>query len=344
MDRRRRDPRARRTRPVRPLRARALRRPGPLPDRLRARIRDLGPDRRHAFDRPRGAPVDRIQGHPHVRDRGAEGALPPGPRRRSQARRLRADRAQRGLGRLPHRKPGGPASRRLLASERREALHRQRGQGLGVHDLRPLRGGRQGSPHRADRREADEGLRGRRALRHHGAARERPSPPLLQGRAGTAGERPRRARRGLPHRDGDPQQRADRPGLGLRRRREVAARPGDRARHRAPPVRPSAGRLRAGPGQDRLDGHLPVRAGVDVLPDLRPGRRRHPRLLARVGDLQGLRDRVPVVRGQPDAAAQGRRRLPAHRALREGAPRHPHLSRSSRAPTTCCGPSRRSRG
>ena len=171
VDRRRRDPRARRTRPVRPLRAGALRRPGPLPDRLRARIRDLRPDRRDALDRPRGAPVDRVQGHPHVRHRGAEGALPPRPRRRSQARRLRADRAQRGLGRLPHRKPGGPASRRLLGSERREALHRQRGQGLGVHDLRPLRGGRQGSPHRADRREADEGLRGRRALRHHGAAR-----------------------------------------------------------------------------------------------------------------------------------------------------------------------------
>ena len=76
-------------------------------------------------------------------------------------------------------------------------------------------------------------------------------------------------------------------------------------------VRPAARRLRAGPGQDRLDGLLPVRAGVHVLPDLRAGRRGRPRLLARVGDLQGLRDRVPLVRGQPLAPARRRRGLPA---------------------------------
>ena len=98
-----------------------------------------------------------------------------------------------------------------------------------------------------------------------------------------------------------------------------------RPRQGAPPVRRPAGRLRAGPGQDRLDGLLPVRARVDVLPDLRPGRRRRPRLLAGVGDLQGVGDRVPVVRGEPRAAAQGRRRLHARPAVREGAARHPHL-------------------
>ena len=54
---------------------------------------------------------------------------------------------------------------------------------------------------------------------------------------------------------------------------EEAARPGDRPRQGAPPVRSAARRLRAGPGQDRLDGLLPVRARVDVLPDLRAGRR-----------------------------------------------------------------------
>ena len=48
-------------------------------------------------------------------------------------------------------------------------------------------------------------------------------------------------------------------------------------------------------------------------------------LLAGVGDLQGLGDRVPLVRGQPGDAAEGRRRLHARRALREGAARHPHL-------------------
>ena len=51
-----------------------------------------------------------------------------------------------------------------------------------------------------------------------------------------------------------------------------------------------------------------------------------PRLLARVGDLQGLRDRVPLVRGQPRAAARRRRGLHAGPALREDPPRHPDLS------------------
>ena len=82
--------------------------------------------------------------------------------------------------------------------------------GRRVHDLRPLRGRRQGPPHRADPREGDEGLRGRRALRHHGPAGQRPAPPLLQRRPGAARERARRARRGLPDRDADPQQRAHR--------------------------------------------------------------------------------------------------------------------------------------
>ena len=49
------------------------------------------------------APVDRLQGHPPVRHRRAEGALPPGPRVRPQARRLRAHRAERRLRRLQHR-------------------------------------------------------------------------------------------------------------------------------------------------------------------------------------------------------------------------------------------------
>ena len=45
-------------------------------------------------------------------------------------------------------------------------------EGLDVlHHVRPLRGRRQGPPHRADRREGHEGLRGRRALRHDGPAR-----------------------------------------------------------------------------------------------------------------------------------------------------------------------------
>ena len=44
------------------------------------------------------------------------------------------------------------------------------------------------------------------------------------------------------------------PRHGLGRRRQEAARPGDRARHDPPAVRPSAGRVRARAGEDRLDG------------------------------------------------------------------------------------------
>ena len=128
---------------------------------------------------------------------------------------------------------GGPAAGRLLGTERREALHRQRGHGLGLHHLRSLRDRRQGPPHRADPREADEGLRGRRAVRHDGAARQRPPPPVLQGRPGAAGERSRRARRGLPDRDADPQQRADRPRHRLGGSDQGPARPGDRTTSRS---------------------------------------------------------------------------------------------------------------
>ena len=110
-----------------------------------------------------------------------------------------------------HPVAGGAAGRRLLGAERREALHRQRLQGRRLHRLRPLRGRRQGPPHRADPREGDEGVRGRRALRHDGPARQRPAPPVLQRRQGAGRERARRARRGLQDRDVDPQQRAHRP-------------------------------------------------------------------------------------------------------------------------------------
>ena len=259
----RRDPRPRRGRALRPLRRRALRRPGPLADRLRARVRDLRPDRRDALDRPRRAPVDRLQGHPHVRHRGAEGALPPRPRRGPQARRLRAHRARGRLRRLRDQVARGPAARRLLGPQRREALHRQRLQGRGVHRLRPLRGRRQGPPHRPDPGEGDEGVRGRRALRHHGPARQRPAPAVLQRRPGA---RPRTSSAspatGFRIAMSGAQQRPHRPRHRLGRRDQAPARPGDRPRQGAAPVRPPAGRVRAGPGQDRLDGLLPVRARV----------------------------------------------------------------------------------
>ena len=67
-----------------------------------------------------------------------------------------------------------------------------------------------------------------------------------------------------------------------------------------------------------------------------------PRLLAGVRDLQGLRDRVPLVRRQPLAAARRRPGLPAHASPGRRSCATSASSRSSRAPTTCCAPSSRS--
>ena len=179
---------------LRPLRRREVRRPGPLPDRLRPGIRDLRPDRRHALDHPRSPSVDRLQGHRAVRQRRAEGALPARPGDRPQARGIRADRAAGGVRRLPAALASGAPAGRLMGAERGEALHRQRLEGRRLHRVRPCRGRRQGPPHRTDPREGDEGLRGRRALRHDGPARQRPAAALFQRRPGAARERPRRAR------------------------------------------------------------------------------------------------------------------------------------------------------
>ena len=179
---------------------------------------------------------------------------------RAQARRLRAHRARGRLGRLRDQVARGAAARRLLRAQRREALHRQRLEGRRVHRLRPLRGRRQGPPHRPDPGEGDEGVRGRRALRHDGPARQRPAPPVLQRRQGPGRERARRARRGLQDRDADPQQRPHRARHRLGRGDQAPARPGDRPRQGAPPVRPPAGRLRARPGQDRA-GWSPTCSG-----------------------------------------------------------------------------------
>ena len=85
-----------------------------------------------------------IKGIAHLRDRRAEGALPARPGGGPQARGLRADRAQRGLGRLQHRVARGAAGRRLVGAQRREALDRQRLPRRRVRDLRARRGRRQG--------------------------------------------------------------------------------------------------------------------------------------------------------------------------------------------------------
>ena len=212
-------PRARRARRSRPLRPREVRRPGALADRLRARLRGDRAGRHDALGRARRAPVDRLQGDRPLRHRRAEGALAAGPRDRPQARRFRADRAERRLRRLQRPvargrcSPTAPGCSTARSATSATAARRR------AHDLRAHRGRRQGPPHRADPREGHEGLRGRRALRHDGPARQRPAPAALQRRADPARERARRAGRGLPDRDGDPQQRPHRPRHRLGRRR-----------------------------------------------------------------------------------------------------------------------------
>ena len=292
------------------------------------------PDRRDALDHPRRPPVDRLQGHRPVRHRRAEGALPPRPRRRPQARRLRADRARGRLRRLPPALARGPPARRLLGPERREALHRQRLEGRRLHGIRARRGRRRGPPHRTDPREGHGGLRGRRALRHDGAARQRPAAPLLQRRAGAAenvlgepGDGFRIAMSILNN---------GRIGLGTGSV-GAAKKLLDLTIHHTRERRQFgqvAGRLRARPGEDRLDGLLPVRARVDGVSDLRARRPGGRGLLAGVGDLQGLRDRVPLVRGQPRAAAARRRGLHERPSPTRRSCATSGSSRSSRAPTT----------
>ena len=182
------------------------------------------PDRRLALGGARRAPVDRLQGHRAVRQRRAEGPAPARPGRGPPAGGVRAHRARGRLGRLqPPVTRGSPAGR-LLAAQRREALDRQRLQGLRAGHFRPRRGRRQGPPHRADRRARHGGLRGRQALRHDGPARQRPAPPLLPRRAGAEGERARRAGRGLQDRHARAQQRAAQPRHWLGGRRQGAAR------------------------------------------------------------------------------------------------------------------------
>ena len=125
-----------------------------------------------------------------------------------------------------------------------------------------------------------------------------------------------------------------RPRHRLGRGDQAPARPGDRPRQGAAPVRPAAGRLRARPGQDRLDGLLPVRARVDVLPDLRAGRPRASRTTR--SSRRSARSPGPSSSGtRPTARCSSR----AARATCATSPTRRSCatsgsSRSSRAPTT----------
>ena len=89
---------------------------------------------------------------------------------------------------------------------------------------------------------------------------------------------------GVPDRHAHPEQRPDEPGHRLGGRRQGLL---DLAIEHVKERRQFGRRLadfELVAGQDRLDGVLPVRAGVDGLPDHRARRRRRARLLAGVGD------------------------------------------------------------
>ena len=115
---------------------RGVRRPGALADRLLPRLRGVRADRPDAVGDHGRAPVDRDEAHRPVRLRRAEGALPARPRRGPQARRLRADRAERGLRRVGIETTRDAPGRRVMGAERREALHRQRLEGVGARHVR----------------------------------------------------------------------------------------------------------------------------------------------------------------------------------------------------------------
>ena len=226
------------------------------------------------------------------------------------------------------------AARRLLGAQRREALHRQRLAGGRAHDVRPRRGRRQGPPHRADPREGNGGLRGRRALRHDGPARQRPAPPLLQRRPRARRERARRARRGLPDRDARSSTTAASASAPAR-----SAAPRSCSTWRSSTSRSARSSARRWPtsssSRRRSAGWSPTCSGSSRwLPDRGPGRRRRARLLARVGDLQGRRRPSSSGTGQPRAAARRRRGLHARPSPTRRSCATSGSSRSSRAPTT----------
>ena len=289
----------------------------------------FAPDRRDAVGRDGRAPVDRHEGDRAVRHRRAEGALPARPGRRPQARRLRADRARGRLRRLRPRSRARCARADgswVLNGEKRYIGNGSKGRC--VRHLRPRRGGRQGPPHRPDRREGHGRLRGRRALRHHGPARQRPPRAST---STTSGCRPRTCS-ASPARASRSPCRSSTTGASALGTGSVGAakllldRTIDHVKERRQFDRPLAD-FELVAGQDRLDGLLPLRARVDVLPDQRPGRRgrarttRSSRRSARSSGTEFL-----WYAGQPRAAAA--RAAPGYmrdRALREGPARHPHL-------------------
>ena len=220
------------------------------------------------------------------------------------------------------------AGRRLLASSNGdEALHRQRLEGRRCSSPSP--------PPGDERRHTafilEKGMEGFEVGQRFDTMGLRGNDLrelLLQRRPRARGERARRARRRLQDRHARSSTTAGcRSGTGLGR-----AAPSclldltiDHVKERTP-VRPAARRLRAGAGQDRLDGLLPVRARVDGLPHHRPRGRaacrttRSSRRSCKVAGTEFLwyaANRALQLKGGAGYMRD--------RALREDPARHPHL-------------------
>ena len=306
-----------RARAVRPGRAGGVRRHGRRRRLHQPLRRDRGArpgrpvDRHHALRRRRA----RHQPDPDLRFRGAEAALPPGPRGGPGARGLRADRAGRRLGRRGHPHEGGPRRRRV-GHQRLQGLHHQlrHRHHLGRHGHRPHRHprGRLGPAQRDHGPERHARLHRRARLRQARLARLRHPRPDLRGlpRPGREPAGPGGARlQAVPQ---DPRRRPHRH-LRARRRPVAADARGDH-------------RLRQDPeGLREADRRQPGR----LLPGRRP--RRHGRGLP-PADLQGRlaqgRARARPAFGRGGQAGRGHLQALLHRGRRLGDPhRHAGLRR-----------------
>ena len=183
-----------------------------------------------------------------------------GARCRQEARRVRADRAGRWLGRGEHAHDGR-APRRILGDQRLEALHHQRRDRhhVGRDDHRPYR--RRRDLERRGR-ERDSGLHDLRADEEARLAGVRHARALLRGLRRSGGEPPRRARRRLQAVPRDPGRRTDLGRGDGRRPRAGRVRPRLRVREGAGAVRKADLELPGGPSSRSRTWRRRSRPGV----------------------------------------------------------------------------------
>ena len=300
--------------------------------------------RRHA----RRAPVDRPQGHPPLRHRGAEAAVPPAPRHRRDRRRLRAHRAERRerRGRHPDARRARSRTARTCSTARRFWITNG-----GFADLFTVFArtspAEEGAKPRITAFLVERGMGVESGPNEHklGIRGSSTTAIYFDDVRGPGGERARRGRARLQGGDGGAQQRAPGPRQRRGRRLEAPPQAGRRARAGAQGVRPLDRRVRPHQGQDRHDDGRDVRARVRDVPHDRPRRRAgSQRLLdrerhlqsARLGDASGAW-RTRRCRSPPASATCRSSRTSAGCATRAS-------TSSSRGPTRSSAASSRSAG